>query len=49
MNLENMSGSYETLMKVFGRAVKYNEEIKVYTQLAAIYASSEKYEASHKK
>uniref|UniRef100_A0A8C8RC37 Protein RRP5 homolog n=1 Tax=Pelusios castaneus TaxID=367368 RepID=A0A8C8RC37_9SAUR len=43
LNLENMYGTEETLMKVFERAVQYNEPLKVFQQLADIYASSEKY------
>uniref|UniRef100_A0A8C0H0I2 Protein RRP5 homolog n=1 Tax=Chelonoidis abingdonii TaxID=106734 RepID=A0A8C0H0I2_CHEAB len=44
LNLENMYGTEETLMKVFERAVQYNEPLKVFQHLADIYASSEKYQ-----
>uniref|UniRef100_A0A8V5FZP5 Protein RRP5 homolog n=1 Tax=Melopsittacus undulatus TaxID=13146 RepID=A0A8V5FZP5_MELUD len=43
LNLENMYGTEETLMKVFERAVQYNEPLKVFQHLCDIYASSEKY------
>ncbi|KFP86282.1 Protein RRP5, partial [Apaloderma vittatum] len=43
LNLENMYGSEETLMKVFERAVQYNEPLKVFQHLCDIYANSEKY------
>ncbi|XP_067995560.1 protein RRP5 homolog [Melanerpes formicivorus] len=42
LNLENMYGTEETLMKVFERAVQYNEPLKVFQHLCDIYASSEK-------
>ncbi|KAM9134322.1 protein RRP5 homolog isoform 2-T4 [Pangshura tecta] len=44
LNLENMYGTEETLMKVFERAVQYNEPLKVFQHLADIYAGSEKYQ-----
>ncbi|XP_074855331.1 protein RRP5 homolog isoform X2 [Carettochelys insculpta] len=44
LNLENMYGTEETLMKVFERAAQYNEPLKVFQHLADIYASSEKYQ-----
>uniref|UniRef100_A0A8C4WBQ8 Protein RRP5 homolog n=1 Tax=Gopherus evgoodei TaxID=1825980 RepID=A0A8C4WBQ8_9SAUR len=44
LNLENMYGTEETLMKVFERAVQYNEPLKVFQHLADIYTSSEKYQ-----
>ncbi|XP_048361288.1 protein RRP5 homolog isoform X2 [Sphaerodactylus townsendi] len=43
LNLENMYGTEEALMKVFERAIQYNEPLKVFQQLADIYANSEKY------
>lgn len=43
LNLENMYGTDEALMKVFERAIQYNEPLKVFQQLADIYTSSEKY------
>uniref|UniRef100_A0A8B9P867 Protein RRP5 homolog n=1 Tax=Apteryx owenii TaxID=8824 RepID=A0A8B9P867_APTOW len=43
LNLENMYGTEETLMKVFERAVQYNEPQKVFQHLCDIYANSEKY------
>nr|XP_008104790.1 PREDICTED: protein RRP5 homolog isoform X2 [Anolis carolinensis] len=43
LNLENMYGTEEALMKVFERAIQYNEPLKVFQQLADIYTGSEKY------
>ncbi|KFQ38763.1 Protein RRP5, partial [Mesitornis unicolor] len=43
LNLENMYGTEETLMKVFERAVQYNEPLKVFQHLCDIYANSEKH------
>ncbi|NXY75065.1 RRP5 protein, partial [Glareola pratincola] len=43
LNLENMYGTEESLMKVFERAVQYNEPLKVFQHLCDIYANSEKY------
>ncbi|XP_029466152.1 protein RRP5 homolog [Rhinatrema bivittatum] len=43
LNLENMYGTEDALMKVFGRAVQYSEPLKVFQQLAEIYTQSEKY------
>ncbi|XP_063163179.1 protein RRP5 homolog isoform X1 [Candoia aspera] len=43
LNLENMYGTEEGLMKVFERAIQYNEPLKVFQQLADIYSASEKY------
>ncbi|GCC31019.1 hypothetical protein chiPu_0009473 [Chiloscyllium punctatum] len=43
LNLENLYGTEESLMKVFERAVQYNEPLKVFQQLASIYTKSEKY------
>ena len=47
MNLENMYGSEDSLMKVFERALKFNEPIKVFQQLANIYKRTEKIEVRH--
>ncbi|KAM8805938.1 protein RRP5 homolog [Eudromia elegans] len=44
LNLENMYGTEETLMKVFERAVQYNEPLKVFQHLCDIYVNSEKYQ-----
>ncbi|XP_067909300.1 protein RRP5 homolog isoform X2 [Heterodontus francisci] len=43
LNLENLYGTEESLMKVFERAVQYNEPLKVFQQLASVYTKSEKY------
>ncbi|XP_030058666.1 protein RRP5 homolog [Microcaecilia unicolor] len=43
LNLENMYGTEDTLMKVFERAVQYSEPLKVFQQLTDIYTQSEKY------
>ncbi|XP_066475340.1 protein RRP5 homolog [Tiliqua scincoides] len=43
LNLENMYGTEEALMKVFERAIQYNEPLKVFQQLADTYVASEKY------
>ncbi|KAE8590466.1 hypothetical protein XENTR_v10018073 [Xenopus tropicalis] len=43
LNLENMYGTEESLVKAFERAVQYNEPLKVYQQLADIYVKSEKF------
>lgn len=42
MNLENLYGSEESLIKVFESALKENEPIEVYKRLAAIYVQSKK-------
>ncbi|KAM7072820.1 protein RRP5 homolog isoform 1-T1 [Molossus nigricans] len=44
LNLENMYGSQESLTRVFERAVQYNDPLKVFLQLADIYAKSEKFQ-----
>lgn len=46
LNLENMYGTEKALMKVFERAIQYNEPLKVFQQLADIYVASEKYKVS---
>ncbi len=43
MNLENKHGSQESLLKVFQRALTYNNPKTVYMQLASIYERSEQY------
>uniref|UniRef100_A0A8C5QWE8 Protein RRP5 homolog n=1 Tax=Leptobrachium leishanense TaxID=445787 RepID=A0A8C5QWE8_9ANUR len=43
LNLENMYGTEESLLKVFERAVQYNEPLKVFLQMADIYIKSEKF------
>ncbi|XP_053306401.1 protein RRP5 homolog [Spea bombifrons] len=43
LNLENMYGTEESLLKAFERAVQYNEPLKVFQQLADIYIKSEKF------
>ncbi|XP_078079096.1 protein RRP5 homolog isoform X2 [Mustelus asterias] len=43
LNLENLYGTEELLMKVFERAVQYSEPVKVFQKLANIYTKSEKY------
>ncbi|XP_063291098.1 protein RRP5 homolog [Pelobates fuscus] len=43
LNLENMYGAEDTLLKAFERAVQYNEPLKVFLQLADIYIKSEKF------
>ncbi|XP_078499820.1 protein RRP5 homolog isoform X1 [Lissotriton helveticus] len=43
LNLENLYGTEETLMKVFDRAVQYNEPLKVFMQLGDIYSNAEKF------
>ncbi|XP_067858073.1 protein RRP5 homolog [Heptranchias perlo] len=43
LNLENLYGTEESLMKVFERAVQYCEPLKVFQQLASVYTKSEKY------
>ncbi len=48
MNLENLYGSEETLLKVFEAALRENEPIEVYKHLATIYAQSQKVELAGK-
>lgn len=48
MNLENLYGSQETLVKVFESALQQNEPIEVYKKLATIYVQSKKYDLAHK-
>ena len=46
MNLENLYGSHEQLMKVFESALQQNEPIDVFMRLEAIYEQSNKMEVS---
>ncbi len=48
MNLENLYGSQETLVKVFESALQQNEPIEIYKKLAAIYVQSKKQELAGK-
>ncbi|PIO40225.1 hypothetical protein AB205_0026370 [Aquarana catesbeiana] len=43
LNMENTYGTEETLLKVFGRAVQYNDPLKAFQHLVEIYIKSEKY------
>ena len=44
MNLENSYGSHESLMKVFERAITYNEPKRVYMHLVGIYERTGKHD-----
>ena len=46
MNLENLYGSQETLVKVFDAALKENEPIEVFFRLVTIYEQSKKLDVS---
>ncbi len=46
MNLENLYGNQESLMKVFEQAIQQNEPIEVFCRLASIYESSRKLNVS---
>ena len=46
MNLENLYGSHEQLVKVFESALQQNEPIEVFTKLVAIYEQSNKMDVS---
>lgn len=46
MNLENLYGSQESLVKVFESALQQNEPLEVFTRLVAIYESSSKWDVS---
>ena len=48
MNLENLYGSHEQLMKVFESALQQNEPIDVFMRLEAIYEQSNKMEVRRK-
>lgn len=47
MNLENLYGSQDTLVKVFEAALKENEPIDVFFRLVAIYEQSKKFDVSN--
>ena len=42
MNLENLYGSHEQLVKVFESALQQNEPLEVFFRLVAIYEQSNK-------
>ena len=44
MNLENLYGTQESLVKVFERALQQNEPKKVFFQLIGIYSRTDKSE-----
>ena len=44
MNLENLYGTQESLVKVFERALQQNEPKKVFFQLIGIYSRTDKLE-----
>lgn len=46
MNLENLYGNQESLMKVFEQAIQQNEPIEVFFRLASIYETSQKLDVS---
>lgn len=48
MNLENLYGTQETLVKVFESALQQNEPIDVYKRLATIYVQSKKHDLASK-
>ena len=48
MNLENLYGSQELLLKVFDSALEQNEPAKVYKKLVTIYVQSEKHDLADK-
>ncbi|CAI9546186.1 unnamed protein product [Staurois parvus] len=43
LNMENTYGTEETLLKVFERAVQYNDPLKAFQHLVEIYIKSEKF------
>ena len=47
LNLENLYGTQEALLKVFDEALRQNEPIDVFFKLITIYQNSEKYEVSY--
>lgn len=49
MNLENLYGTQESLVKVFERALQQNEPKKVFFQLISIYTRTDKIEVRMKK
>ena len=48
LNLENLYGTQEALLKVFDEALRQNEPIDVFFKLVTIYQNSEKYEVTYK-
>lgn len=44
LNLENLYGTPEALLKVFDEALRQNEPIDVFFKLVTIYQNSEKFE-----
>ena len=44
MNLENLYGTQESLIKVFERALQHNEPKKIFFQLIGIYTRTDKME-----
>lgn len=46
MNLENLYGSQDSLVKVFQRAIQQNEPLMVYCKLTNIYETSNKIDVS---
>lgn len=42
LNLENLYGSQESLVKVFQNALRQNDPLEVFRRLAAIYQESNK-------
>jgi rRNA biogenesis protein RRP5 len=48
MNLENLYGTQEALIKVFESALQQNEPIDVYKRLVTIYIQSEKHDLATK-
>ena len=47
LNLENLYGTQEDLLKVFDEALRQNKPIDVFFKLVTIYQNSEKYEVSY--
>ena len=47
MNLENLYGTQESLLKVFERTLQQNEPKKMFFQLAGIYARTNKMEVGN--
>lgn len=48
MNLENLYGSQQLLLKVFDSALEQNEPVKVYKKLVTIYVQSDKQDLADK-
>ena len=46
MNLENLYGSQESLVKVFESALQENEPLEVFTRLVTVYQQSKKFDVS---